>query len=56
MSSCYCTGPIKGEPLCPCMMRIRGIFQRDGKWFEPEHEVGKPPTDLYIRTGEGEER
>ena len=21
MSSCYCTGPQNGEPLCPCRMK-----------------------------------
>lgn len=34
-SACNCIGAQNGEPFCPCAMRTRGIFERDGKWIEP---------------------
>lgn len=36
--ACNCIGPQNGEPRCPCMMR--GIIQRDGRWVEPERDLG----------------
>ena len=51
-SCCFCIGPQNGEPYCPCEMRSRGIFQRDGKWIEPEKVVGavrKSPFDDLIK-------
>ncbi len=35
---CGCIGPQNGEPLCPC--RMRGVFQRDGRWIMPERDLG----------------
>lgn len=36
--SCGCVGPQNGEPKCPCLMR--GIIKRDGRWIEPERDLG----------------
>ncbi len=36
--ACFCVGPQNGEPRCPCMMR--GLVQRDGRWIEPEKDLG----------------
>ena len=36
--SCNCVGPQNGDPRCPCMMR--GLIQRDGRWVEPEKDLG----------------
>lgn len=36
--SCGCIGPQRGEPYCPC--RMRGVIQRDGRWIEPERDLG----------------
>ena len=44
MSACYCTGPQKGEPLCPCMMRAGGIYQLNGRWIQPEKDLGELPA------------
>lgn len=38
MSACNCIGPQGGQPRCPCMMR--GVIQRDGRWIEPERDLG----------------
>lgn len=44
--SCGCVGPQRGEPYCPC--RMRGVIQRDGRWIEPERDLGpvRPYYDL----------
>lgn len=44
MHSCGCVGPQNGQPLCPCMMR--GIQQRDGRWVEPERDLGPVKPEL----------
>lgn len=36
--SCGCVGPQNGEPYCPC--RMRGVIERDGRWIEPERDLG----------------
>lgn len=36
--ACNCVGPRPGEPRCPCMMR--GLIKRDGRWIEPERDLG----------------
>jgi hypothetical protein len=36
--SCNCIGPQQGFPKCPCMMR--GLIQRNGRWIEPEKDLG----------------
>lgn len=43
-SSCYCIGPQNGEPLCPCRMRELKIEKRNGRWVEPEKDLG-PVSD-----------
>jgi hypothetical protein len=40
LSSCNCIGPQRGEPYCPCLMRDKGVFQRNGRWIEPEQDLG----------------
>ena len=37
---CNCIGPQRGAPYCPCEMRARGVFERDGRWVEPERDLG----------------
>lgn len=36
--ACGCVGPQNGQPRCPCMMR--GVIQRNGRWIEPERDLG----------------
>lgn len=40
VTACGCIGPQNGEPLCPCMMRARRIYKKDGRWIEPEKDLG----------------
>jgi hypothetical protein len=35
---CNCVGPQPGMPRCPCQMR--GLIQRDGRWIQPEVDLG----------------
>ena len=35
---CHCVGPQNGEPVCPCAMRP--ILIRDGRWVQPEVDLG----------------
>lgn len=42
--ACCCIGPQPGFPRCPCMMR--GLIQRDGRWIEPEKDLG--PVQKYL--------
>ena len=42
--SCNCVGPQPGFPKCPCMMR--GLIQRDGRWIEPERDLGPVSTAI----------
>lgn len=58
--SCGCIGPQNGEPLCPCMMRAKGVYRRDGRWIEPERDLGpawdadvNPHTVAQIRAERG---
>ena len=41
--SCGCVGPQRGEPYCPC--RMRGVIQRNGRWIEPERDLGPVRRD-----------
>ncbi|MDR6826471.1 hypothetical protein J2X48_000725 [Bosea sp. BE271] len=41
--ACNCIGPQRGEPYCPC--RMRGVIQRDGRWIEPERDLGPVRSD-----------
>lgn len=36
--ACFCVGPQKGQPLCPCEMR--GVIQKNGRWVKPEQDLG----------------
>jgi len=45
--ACNCIGPQNGEPRCPCMMR--GLIQRNGRWIEPEKDLG-PVTSRLTAT------
>lgn len=36
--SCNCIGPRNGEPYCPC--RMRGVIERNGRWIQPERDLG----------------
>lgn len=38
--SCNCIGPQNGEPYCPCMMSARGVYEKDGRWIEPQRDLG----------------
>jgi len=46
MSTCYCIGPQNGEPLCPCRMKDLGVVNKNGRWIQPEIDLGKAPQDL----------
>lgn len=49
--ACNCVGPQNGQPKCPCMMR--GLIKRDGRWIEPERDLGptKPTIDAFKPQG-----
>lgn len=36
--ACFCVGPQNGQPRCPCAMR--GIIIRDGRYIQPEVDLG----------------
>lgn len=38
---CFCTGPQNGEPYCPCMMRVNGVYKRGDRWVQPEKDLGE---------------
>jgi len=40
LTACNCIGPQSGQPYCPCLMRAKGVFKRDGRWIEPEKDLG----------------
>jgi len=46
-NSCFCVGPQKGQPLCPC--RMRGVTIKNGRYVIPEQDLG-PAKDT---TAEG---
>ncbi len=48
-AACYCMGPRDGEPLCPCQMRLQGIFERDGQWIRPA-QPEQVITPAVVRT------
>jgi len=33
-------GPQNGEPYCPCMMNRLRIIKQNGRWIEPERDLG----------------
>lgn len=47
MTPCNCIGPQNGEPACPCAMRARCIFKRDGHWIQPEVDLGPVQCPPY---------
>lgn len=58
--ACGCIGPQNGEPYCPCMMRAKGIVRRNGRWVEPERDLGPvmdvpPYCTVYRKAVEGGE-
>jgi hypothetical protein len=44
VSACGCMGPQYGQPLCPC--RMRGVIERDGRYYLPEQDLGPVPEIL----------
>lgn len=38
--SCHCIGPQNGQPYCPCEMKAKKVFERNGRWIEPEKDLG----------------
>jgi hypothetical protein len=48
MSTCFCIGPQNGEPYCPCRMRDLGIVKRNGRWVQPEKDLG-PIKDIHTK-------
>lgn len=38
--SCNCIGPQNGQPYCPCEMKAKNVFERNGRWIEPEKDLG----------------
>lgn len=56
-TSCHCVGAQTGQPYCPCEMRQRGIFMRDGRWVEParkERDLGPAhPASMFDTSGGG---
>lgn len=40
MHTCNCIGPQNGAPYCPCMMSTKGVIVCDGRWIEPERDLG----------------
>jgi len=38
--SCSCIGPQNGQPYCPCQMRAFGVYERGGRWVQPERDLG----------------
>jgi len=36
--SCSCIGPQNGQPYCPCQMRAFGVYERGGRWVQPERD------------------
>lgn len=57
--ACCCIGKQGGEPFCPCEMRARGIFKRDGRWVEPargERDLGSALDISDFFTGNEEPR
>lgn len=39
-NSCNCIGPQNGQPYCPCQMKAKNVFERNGRWIEPEKDLG----------------
>jgi hypothetical protein len=54
VNSCYCIGRQNGEPYCPCQMRARRVHQRNGRWIEPERDLG-PVLQSWRQSGSGDE-
>ena len=40
VTPCNCIGPQNMEPMCPCKMRASRIFKRNGRWIQPEVDLG----------------
>lgn len=48
---CACVGPQPGYPRCPCQMQ--GLIQRDGRWIEPERDLGPVARTLGEKSCSG---
>lgn len=48
--TCYCVGPQRGEPYCPCQMESLGIVMRNGRWVQPERDLGPARTVDTLRS------
>ena len=44
MTTCNCTGPQNGEPLCPCAMRSQRLMTVEGRWIKPIYAVDMSET------------
>lgn len=42
-SPCFCVGPQRGEPVCPCAMRTVQII--NGRYVKPAVDLGPAPTE-----------
>lgn len=48
VQACYCVGPQNGEPLCPCQMRARNVKLVNGRWVEPEKDLGPKLDKSFV--------
>jgi len=48
-------GPQNGEPYCPCLMNRLNIVKRNGRWVEPEKDLGEviEPIDTGVDKWDG---
>lgn len=45
MAGCFCMGPLRDEPFCPCMMRAKGVRKKNGRWvIPPQDEIDLGPV------------
>ena len=47
--ACNCVGPQNGEPYCACMMRANRVYKKDGRWVEPEKDLGPVVSSLLSK-------
>lgn len=41
INPCFCIGPQNGEPFCPCEMISKKVFNHNGRWKQPEIDLGE---------------
>jgi len=56
MWSCNCMGPQNGEPYCPCMMNRLGVVKHNGRWVEPEKDLGEVIEPIDTGTDKWDEK